>query len=140
MTNKPPKCRHGHVVCPDCIIVTDAAKRMCDIINGILTFTPVWELRNKWIAIKLADGSYDGVVYDNRTDAITHQLDERFCAYVCLTTVMSGAKPLDCAIFLEQQRQAYDAGMRLHEPDAPQLLLPASAYDRMTGRRRNVVS
>jgi hypothetical protein len=130
-------CRHGLKICPQCIEISDAAKRMADIINGIVTFTPLWELRTKWIAIRLNDGGYDGVLYDSREDAIRHQVDERFCAYACMATMIQGSKPLDCAIFLEFHRQAYDAGMRLHEPEAPQLIMPTNLYDRITGRVRH---
>jgi hypothetical protein len=111
---------------------------MADIVNGLVTFTPIWELSSKWVAIRLSDGGYDGNLYDSRDDAISHQLDERFCAYVAMQSMLQGAKPLDCAIFLEFHRQAYDAGMRLHEPEAPQLILPTSVYDRMTSRVRGV--
>lgn len=131
-----PLCRHGAAICPQCIKIDDAAKRMSDIINGLVTFTPAWELRSKWIAIRLADGGYDGNLYDSRDAAIDHQLDERFCAYVLMQSMLQGAKPLDCAIFLEYHRQAYDAGMRLHEPEAPQLILPTGTYDRLIGRKR----
>jgi hypothetical protein len=130
-------CRHGQAICPECIAIGDAAKRMSNIINALITFTPVWELRTKWLAIRLQDGGYDGTLYDTREDAIRHQLDERFCAYVCMAGLIQGAKPLDCAIFLEYHRQAYDAGMRLHEPEAPQLIMPTSLYDRLTGRARD---
>lgn len=129
-------CRHGAKICPDCIEISDAAKRMSDIINALVTFTPVWDLRSKWIAIRLSDGGYDGVLYDTREDAISHQIDERFCAYVFMQSMIQGAKPLDCAIYLEFHRQAYDAGMRLHEPEAPQLIMPTKTYDRLTGRVR----
>jgi hypothetical protein len=134
---KPSKCRHGATICPQCIQISDAAKRMSDIINSLVTFTPLWELRTKWIAVRLNDGGYDGTLYDSRDDAISHQLDERFCAYVAMQSMLQGAKPLDCAIYLEFHRQAYDEGMRLHEPEAPQLLLPTTAYDRLTGRIRH---
>lgn len=133
---KPPTCRHGHRICPECMAISDAAKRMSDQINLLLTFQPVWEIRTKWLAIRLYDGSYDGALYDTRLEAIEHQLDESLCAYVCMGTMLNGAKPLDCAIFLEFHRQAYDSGMRLHEPEAPQLIVPTSVYDRMTGRHR----
>jgi hypothetical protein len=134
---KPPLCQHGLTVCDKCIVIDDAAKRMAGIINGLVTFTPLWELRTKWIAIRLADGGYDGNLYDSRDDAINHQLDERFCSYVCMASMITGAKELDCAIYLQFHRQAYDAGMRLHEPEAPQLIMPTGLYDRITGRQRN---
>ena len=129
-------CRHGQAICPQCIQIDDAAKRMAGIINSLVVFVPLWELKTKWIAIKLQDGSYDGTLYDTREDAIRHQLDERFCAYVCMGGMLSGAKVLDCAIYLEVHRQAYDSGMRLHEPEAPQIIMPVSVYDRITGRVR----
>jgi hypothetical protein len=134
---KPPRCRHGSTICPECIKISDAAKRMANIINSYVTFVPLWELRTKWVAIKLQDGSSDGNLYDSREDAIRHQLDERFCAYVCMQSMLTGAKELDCAIYLEMHRQAYDSGMRLHEPEAPQIIMPTGLYDRMTGRVRN---
>src|SRR5258708_2884846 len=128
------RCRHGMAICPQCIEISDAAKRMSDIINGLVTFTPLWELRSKWIAVRLNDGGYDGNLYDSREDAIRHQRDERFCSYVAMQSMIQGAKPLDCAIYLEVHRQAYDADMRLHEPQAPQLIMPTGVYDSMTGR------
>jgi len=137
MKTKRKLCRHGQAICPACIQIDDAAKRMCNIVNGIVTFTPLWELRTKWLAIRLQDGGYDGVLYDSREDAIRHQIDERFCAYVCMGTMLAGAKELDCAIYLEFHRQAYDANMRLHEPEAPQIIMPTSVYDRITRRVRN---
>ena len=132
----PSKCRHGAKICPECIEISDPAKRMSDIINSLITFVPLWDLRTKWIAVRLIDGGYDGTLYDSRDDAINHQIDERFCAYVAMISMLQGAKPLDCAIYLEFHRQAYDSGMRLHEPEAPQLILPTRAYDRMTRRDR----
>jgi hypothetical protein len=134
--SNPGMCRHGLKVCPDCIVVDDAAKRMAGIINGYVTFIPIWELKSKWIAIRLADGGSDGVLYDSRGDAVRHQSDERFCAFVCMASLVQGAKPMDCAIYLAFHRHAYDSGMRLHEPEAPQLIVPASLYDQVTGRRR----
>lgn len=135
--NKRPLCRHGQAICPQCIVPDDAAKRMANIINGLVTFTPLWDLRTKWVAIRLQDGGYDGVLYDSREDAIRHQIDERFCSYVCMASMITGAKELDCAIYLEFHRQAYDSNMRLHEPEAPQIIMPTSVYDRITGRQRN---
>jgi hypothetical protein len=50
--------------------------------------------------------------------------------------MLQGSKPLDAAIFLEMHRQAYDAGMKLHEAEAPQLILGTASYDRITRRSR----
>jgi hypothetical protein len=136
MGTKPPLCRHGLAICPQCIIVTDAARRMSDTINGLVAFNDPWDLRRCWIAIRLADGGFDGNLYATREEAILHQLDERFCAYVWMGNMLQGSKPLDAAIFLEMHRQAYDAGMKLHEAEAPQLILGTASYDRITRRTR----
>jgi hypothetical protein len=125
-------CRHGKKICEKCIPITDAAKRMCDNINGLLTFMNPFELRDKWLAVRLSDGGYDGTIYDTRADAINHQLDERFCAYFCFRNCLAGANVRDCAIYLEFNRKAYDAGMRMHEFDAPQLIIPNKLYDKLT--------
>lgn len=136
MKSTIPLCKHKLQLCDKCIIVGDAAKRMAGIINGYITFVPLWELKSKWVGIRLADGGSDGTLYGSRDDAIRHQTDERFCAYVCMASMIQGAKPLDCAIFLEFHRQAYDSGMRLHEPEAPQLIIPTGVYDQIMGRKR----
>jgi hypothetical protein len=134
---RKPVCRHGQTICPQCIEISDAAKRMSEIINLLIASNNPFDLRNTWLAIKLADGDFDGNLYATREEAISHQIDERFCAYICMGTVMNGSKPLDAAIFLEFHRQAYDEGMRLHEPEAPQLIMPTAGYDRLTGRVRH---
>ena len=131
------KCqKHGLPLCSQCIVVTDAAKRMSDHINLMITCHQVWEIADKWMAFKLIDGGSDGVLYDTRQDAITHQLDERWCCYISFRSLMQGANPKDCQIFLDLNRQAYDAGMRLSEPQAPQMIVPSHYYDQLTGRIR----
>jgi hypothetical protein len=134
---RPPKCRHGMTICPSCIEIGDPAKRMNDTINGLVTFNDWDTLRHTWIAVRLSDGGFDGNLYATREEAIKHQLHESLCAYAWMGNFLQGAKPLDCAIFLEYHRQAYDAGMRLHEPEAPQLIMPTAGYDKLTGRVRH---
>jgi hypothetical protein len=127
---KTKLCKHKLAICHECIYITDAGKRMADIINGLLAFHNAFEIRNKWMAFNLATGESDGTLYDSRLDAITHQLDERFYCYFAFKSCTGGVKALDCQIYLEVQRQAYDSGMRLYEPEAPQLILPTDWYDR----------
>jgi hypothetical protein len=129
LKRKANLCKHGHTICPECIYVTDAAKRMADTINGLLTFSNPFEIRNKWMAFALSDGRSDGVLYDTRAECIDHQLDERFYTYICMKNLMMGAKALDCQLYLEFSRQAYDAGMRLHEPNAPDIFVKNDVYD-----------
>jgi hypothetical protein len=97
---------------------SDAAKRASDIVNSYITFMPPEELKNKWVAIRLHDGGYDGTLYDSKQDAVKHQLDEFFCAYVCFRNLLAGAKPRDMELFLKFNRDAYDAGFRLPDPES----------------------
>ena len=97
---------------------SDDAKRASDIVNSYLSFIPFDELKNKWLAIRLSDGGYDGNLYDSKADAVRHQSDEFLCAYVCFRNLIGGATPREMEIFLRFNRDAYDAGFRLPDPDA----------------------
>jgi hypothetical protein len=99
------------------VIPSDAAKRASDIINALITFTPWDELVHSYIAIRLSDGGYDGTLYATKRDAVRHQLHESQCAYVALRNLQAGAKPKEMELFLKFNRDAYDGGMRLTDPD-----------------------
>ena len=97
---------------------SDAAKRASDIVNSYRLFVPWDELRTKWLAIRLSDGGYDGTLYDSKRDAVRHQLDEFLCAYVCFKNLVGGSTPREMELFLKFNRDAYDAGFRLPDPDS----------------------
>jgi hypothetical protein len=96
---------------------SDSAKRASDILNGYIAFVPFDELKHKWVAIRLADGGSDGQLYDSKRDAVRGQLDEFLCAYICFRNILSGSSPRDMELFLKFNRDAYDAGFRLPDPD-----------------------
>lgn len=75
-----------------------------------------------WVAIRLSDGGSDGVVYDRREDAVRHQLHEHQCAYFLLPVIP--VTPFECEVFLKYNRQLYDAGLRMGDPDAPSPIVP----------------
>lgn len=78
----------------------------------------------RWAAIRLSDGGSDGIAYDRRSDAIRHQLHESQCAYV---KIPHDAMPLaEAESFLKFNRDAYDAGFRLIDPDDPRELIQPS--------------
>ena len=112
---------------------SDDAKRASDIVNSYLSYIPFDELKNKWLAIRLSDGGYDGNLYDSKRDAVRHQLDEFVCAYVCFRNLMGGATPKEMEIFLRFNRDAYDAGFRLPDPDGqtggPEVLMTTAQHD-----------
>jgi hypothetical protein len=121
---------------------SDAAKRASDIINSYRAFIPWDELKQKWLAIRLSDGGYDGVLYDSKRDAVRHQLDEFLCAYICFRNLVGGATPKEMEIFLKFNRDAYDAGFRLPDPDAAsggaEVLMTTAQHDYLAEQQRIV--
>lgn len=116
---------------------SDAAKRASDNINAYITFVPWDELKHKWMAIRLSDGGYDGTLYDSKRDAVRHQSNEFQCAYVAFKNLMQGARPAEMELFLKFNRDAYDAGFRLPDPDArnggPEVLMTSALRDYYKG-------
>jgi hypothetical protein len=94
---------------------SDAARRASDAVN--LHYAALGtEAIGKWVAIRLADGSSDGTLYDRKRDAVRHQPDEKLAAYVCIH--VGGLNICAAESFMKTSRMAYDAGFRLADPDA----------------------
>jgi hypothetical protein len=93
---------------------SDAARRCADAVNLHVTVDPVHSI-GKWVAVALADGRSDGVLYDKKADAVRHQLHETMCAYVCIPP--GGMPTSEAEVYLKAMRQLYDAGYRLADPD-----------------------
>lgn len=91
----------------------DIGKRAAEAINLHVYGNNV----GKWVAIKLLDGSSDGIPYDTRPDAIKHQLHEQLCCYIKVTP--DGITPADALRFVLVNRAIYSAGFRLADPDMP---------------------
>lgn len=92
----------------------DAGKRTSEAVNIHLRMLGM-EAVGKWVAVRLADGGSDHVLYDTKADAVRHQLHEFQCAYVCIPPL--GMPPADAERYLTVTRQMYDAGVRLADPD-----------------------
>jgi hypothetical protein len=118
--------------------VSDPAKRAADIINGFIHFVPWDELKNKFLAIRLSDGGSDGTLYDSKLDAVRHQSDEKLCAYVAFRNCAAGTNAIEMERFLKWNRDAYDAGMRLPDPDhrtgGPEAFPTVQQYDSLRTR------
>ena len=97
----------------------DAAKRMSDIVNSMVVIHPLDTILHSWIAIRLSDGGYDGVLYDTRREAVRHQQHETQCAYVFLGSVMGGMPVAEAHAYLAYHRLVYENGARLPDPEAP---------------------
>lgn len=94
---------------------SDSARHCSDAVNLHLV-AGGYDSHGKWVAIKLADGRSDNVLYDTKQDAVRHQLDEQLCCYVCIPPC--GMNPCQAESFLATHRKLYDAGFRLADPDA----------------------
>jgi hypothetical protein len=102
---------------PQDIADVNAAKRLSDIVNNICISQPLDVVLRSWIAVSLADGSTDGVLYESRRAAVTHQYHETQCAYLCLKEAPHGMPTQDAYVYLKYHRDAYLAGMRLIDPE-----------------------
>lgn len=115
---------------------SDAARRMADIVNGYLVAIPWEQLCRQFLAVRLADGGSDGVLYDSRRDAVRHQLHEQLCCYVAFRNIAAGISPREAEAFIGWNRAAYDAGFRLPDPDdlsgGPELIAPVAREDLST--------
>lgn len=105
------------------LVESDAAKRAADQINLHVSAVGHESFR-KYVAIRLSDGGSDGVLYDTRKDAITHQLHEQQCAYFRIPPFGQMAKPHEMESYLTTMRSLYDAGRRLQDPDEPEIIRP----------------
>lgn len=118
----------------------DRAQRASDIINQARAELDWDALRLCWIAIRLSDGGSDMVIYDNKRDAVRHQLHEQQCAYIAFRNLIGGVTPREMLRYLRFTENAYDNGMRLPDPDAPDGgpdLAPTSGQmDFLSGRTR----
>lgn len=112
---------------------SDAARRAADNVNALLVFWNIDEIRNKFMAVRLSDGGYDGTLYDTKRDAVRHQTNEFQCAYVCFRNLLNGVSYREMEIFLKFNRDAYDKGFRLADPDdahgGRDVLMTTAAHD-----------
>lgn len=100
----------------------DEAYRCSDIINQHL----VNGHAGRWVAIRLSDGGSDGKTYDTRAEAIRFQLHERQCCYVLIPP--DGMSPRAAHNFMVLNRQLYDNGMRLSDPER-EIHVPQTTID-----------
>jgi hypothetical protein len=90
----------------------DIGKRASDVI----TLHVIGGNVGKWVALRLEDGSSDGIPYDTRRDAIRHQLHEQLCCYVKVPP--DGMPPSDALRFILMNRALYAKGFRLADPES----------------------
>jgi hypothetical protein len=119
-----PRCKHGRTICAECVVITDAAKRISEAISLAVLAHDWDEIATGWMAFSLQDGSTNHIVYPSKSQAVAHMSNEfRYC-YVHMRACAAGMPPKDAQLWLELHREAYDAGLRLADPDGPQLIFP----------------
>lgn len=144
MDSKRKTCVHGNLVCEKCTDqISDEAKRFADGINGLLAFNQPWEIRNKFVAVRLSDGSVDSALYDTRDDAIRHQSNPDHYFFLPIGNFGGGINKLDAELCLQVQRKAHKAGFRVSD-GPPDQITPFESGDLMLAalragmaRRRN---
>ena len=130
---KPKVCvKHGRPVCSDneCLIITDAARRMAEAVGLACKFKSE-EVRNSgWMAFALLDGSTDHVVYPSKTNAIAHMSNEFLYAYLNMRKCIAGMPVKDAQLWLDLHRHVYDQGGRMTNPR--DLIMPIAREQRIT--------
>lgn len=88
----------------------DFAKRAYDIMNlhVIGKGDQSW---GKWVAFRLSDGGSDNVLYDNRDQAINHQLHPMQCCYLVIPP--TGFTFSEIKEFLSLSRSLREKGARI---------------------------
>lgn len=131
-TQRSPLCKHGFVVCSRCVVITDAAKRMSDLINLKMVCFPWDTICHTFMAFALEDGSSDNVLYDTWEDCRRHQ-KHRATAIFFMRNALGGANARDCQIYLNVHRHAYENNRDFAEP-AQSIIVSTRSHDIMSGR------
>ncbi len=132
MTGAPRYVRPGPLG-----LYSDAARRASDVVTTHMLADREHAV-GKWLAIRLSDGSSDGVLYDWRADAVRHQLHETLCAYLKIPP--DGLTPRSAEIFLKFNRSLYDAGMRMTDPDADREVVMPLALEELPASRDSTLA
>lgn len=117
--------------------LADAGKRMADVINGLLAFNNPFELKNKWLAFTLQDGSWhDKAIYDSLPGARKRADPWKHC-FFAFRASLGGIRARDCEIFLDVHRQARENNVLQSNPDAnADLIIPVKAGDTLRANQR----
>jgi hypothetical protein len=98
------------------LVETDRGRRAADLINMYRNSLPYDDLKTKWMAFRLEDGSSDGNIYDTCKEAIDHQKFEQECWYVSFVNLVAGATAGDCERMLAFYAYVYKRGGRFVPP------------------------
>lgn len=97
----------------------DRAHRASDVVTQHMTDTArtgemPWCV-GMWVALRLSDGSSDGILYPSKAHAVAHQLHAHQCAYVAIPP--TGMTPREADATLRVMEGLYDMGADIADPD-----------------------
>jgi len=92
----------------------DHAKRASDVVQLHLLADREAAI-NSWVALRMSDGGSDNILYPSRHIAVRHQLHEFQCCYLKIPP--DGLSIGAAEAFLRFNRQLYDNGFRMADPD-----------------------
>jgi hypothetical protein len=106
---------------------SDPAKRLSDTYMLHRIANPDHSV-GKWFAVRLNDGTGDGVLYDTRRECIRHQRHAaRWCAYIRIEPC--GMSVCEAETFLRSSRQAVEStGELMSDPDR-EIIPPLTSED-----------
>jgi hypothetical protein len=110
-----PLC--GNLVCRH-MPLSDAGRRMAEIVNNVRTAADWDDVKSGWMAFKLEDGSCDGTVYDSKSDAVWYMRNKAAkYFYLSLRQCMHGLKPDEATRILAMTRVQSERGRYHPTPD-----------------------
>jgi hypothetical protein len=119
---------------------SDAAKRASDEYQLHRIANPIGSVGG-WLAIALADGRSDHVLYPSKRDAARYQHGmEQFYAFTQIRPCNMSV--CDAEVFLRIHRKMYDAGLRMTDPDNVRMPEPIrrSTREDMASQMRTITS
>lgn len=129
------KCeKHRVYICskPECLVITDAARRFVDDLQAILCRTVPADVWTGWVAIRLSDGRIAPSVFPSKRIAANKQSNETRFAYLALRTCPAGMPLKDAQQWMNLHRHMYDNNIGLIDPDAPEMIMPQGRGDPIT--------
>lgn len=77
-----------------------------------------WDVRNRWMGIRLSDGECNGIIFDTRHDAVRFYANKDPHFFLGLKNLAGGAVPRELAVVIKFARDAHRAGFRYTDPEA----------------------
>ena len=96
-------------------VYSDAARRLSDAVSLHMTVSKT-DAVGRWVASRLSDGWTDGSLYDTKRDAMRHTTVPELYCFVKIP--FEGMNYQEAEIFLNYNRQLYDNGYRMPDPES----------------------